>query len=503
LSLAYLPAIAAERLEKRRQTNTVLKPPTHWGDWSTTLFPTTYRAGFADRHAELWDWADSIRLGVKPDPSAFVAIWGRGGAKSTTVEGVTVRLGAEERRKFALYIRGTQDKSNESIGNIAALMEANSTERYYPKMASRQVGKYGNSKGWRVDMLRCGNGFNVVGLGLDAAIRGVKIEEFRPDLIIFDDIDDKNDTDAAIKKKESIITHSILPAGSTDCAVLFVQNLIHARSIASRLADTGATGADYLRNRHVSGPHKAVDGLVYETVADEHGAIRHVITGGVPTWAGQDLAVCQSQIDDWGLLAFLAEAQNDIKKDSTLALWNRELLDTTRRFDVPDLFRIAVAVDPHSTSGQTGIIVIGVARLGNVLHGFVLDDVTPERAVKPEIWGGAAVAAYHKWQADVIVGEINHGGDMIENVIRNVEGGRNVAYKTVRATRGKYTRAEPVSAIFSDGRGHLAGYFPELENELCQWEPGDESPNRLDSMVWGFTELMLDGRKTARARSRV
>ena len=81
---------------------------------------------------------------------------------------------------------------------------------------------------------------------------------------------------------------------------------------------------------------------------------------------------------------------------------------------------------------------------------------------------------------------------MIERVIRTVKGGRDVKYIKVMASRGKYTRAEPVSSIFEQGRGHIIGAFPKMEDELCEWVPGDPSPNRLDAMVWGFTELMID-----------
>lgn len=181
-----------------------------------------------------------------------------------------------------------------------------------------------------------------------------------------------------------------------------------------------------------------------------------------------------------------------VLEDNPMALWSRDLLETTRVNKPPDLHRIVVAVDPHSTSGQTGIVVAGVARTGDTDHGYTLEDATPPEGVKPNVWGGAAVAAYHKWGADCIIGEINHGGDMIENVIRNVPNGDNVAYKTVRATRGKYTRAEPVSNLFEQGRGHHVGQFAELEDELCNWVPGEPSPNRLDAEVWAYTDLMLD-----------
>jgi phage terminase large subunit-like protein len=194
------------------------------------------------------------------------------------------------------------------------------------------------------------------------------------------------------------------------------------------------------------------------------------------------------------------ELYGDILDDVPGALWSRQLLDEHRVSRHPDLYRVVVGVDPQASTGQTGIVVVGVARHGDELHGYTLDDATPPAGVSPAQWGLASVAAYHKWGADLIVGEVNNGGDMVENVIRNVEGGRAVRFKAVRATRGKYVRAEPVAAIMEQGRDHHVGLFPELEDELCGWLPGDESPNRLDAKVWAYTELMVGEGPTAGMR---
>jgi len=174
-----------------------------------------------------------------------------------------------------------------------------------------------------------------------------------------------------------------------------------------------------------------------------------------------------------------------ILDDDPRALWSRDLLEKTRVTEHPDLFLIVVAIDPHATSGQTGIIVVGIAQILDDFHIYILDDATPPEGAKPEMWGGAAVATYNKWKADVIIGEINNGGDMIERVIRTIPGGRYVSYQTVRATRGKHTRAEPVSSLFQQGNAHMVGFYAELEDQLCSWVPGDDSPDRLDAMVWG------------------
>ena len=169
-----------------------------------------------------------------------------------------------------------------------------------------------------------------------------------------------------------------------------------------------------------------------------------------------------------------------------------------------DLQRVLVAIDPAATSGEgaddTGIIVVGrgpcqpdvckLARLNVACpgHGYVLDDCTCH--LPPNGWATQALAAYDRWHADRLVAEINNGGEMVETTLRAVRPG--VPYTSTYASRGKTIRAEPVSALFEQGRGHLVGIFPELETELTTWtQDAGWSPNRLDALVWGFTELGL------------
>lgn len=234
-------------------------PPNSWELWLQALFPHLVTHAFADHHIDYWNWIEGIEPNVKPQP--FFAIWPRGGGKTSNAEMGCVRVGALNKRKFCLYTRSSQDKANESVQSIASLLERKQVEKYYPQLSSRKLGKYGNSKGWRVDTLRCANGFNVVALGYDAAVRGVKLEEYRPDFIIIDDIDSKEDSVEAIDKKIRTLTRDILPAGSTDVAILGIQNLIHPRSIFSLIAENRA---EFLYNRIVSGPYPAIQGLEYE-----------------------------------------------------------------------------------------------------------------------------------------------------------------------------------------------------------------------------------------------
>ena len=186
------------------------------------------------------------------------------------------------------------------------------------------------------------------------------------------------------------------------------------------------------------------------------------------------------------------ELAGEILDDNPDALWERARIDELRVRTHPDLIRVVVGVDPAATakedSSDTGIVVAGIAKLGDKMHGYILDDLTIKGT--PDQWASAAVTGYHKTKADKIVGEANNGGDMVEFTVRTVD--KNVSFKSVHASRGKYTRAEPVSALYEQGRIHHVGYFSDLEDQLCEWVPGDTSPDRLDALVWAITELMLE-----------
>jgi phage terminase large subunit-like protein len=180
----------------------------------------------------------------------------------------------------------------------------------------------------------------------------------------------------------------------------------------------------------------------------------------------------------------------EILTDTPGALWKRDQVDALRVRQAPPLRRIVVAVDPEASSGEgaaeTGIIVAGLGEDG---HGYVLDDRTIRGT--PDTWASAAVTAYHTWHADRLCAEINNGGEMVGYTIRTVD--PSISYKTLHASRGKAARAEPVAALYEQGKVHHVGYFEALEEQLVSWVPGDTSPDRLDALVWALTELMLTG----------
>lgn len=153
------------------------------------------------------------------------------------------------------------------------------------------------------------------------------------------------------------------------------------------------------------------------------------------------------------------------------------------------LARVVVGVDPPG-SGNTecGIVVAGIGMNG---HGYVLDDLSILGT--PEHWAATVIDGYNHWQSDWVVAEVNYGGDMVKSTLLTMSNGKNINIKTVRATRGKAVRAEPIAALYEQGKVHHLGRFPQLEDEMCSWVPGQGmlSPNRMDALVWALTELML------------
>lgn len=171
------------------------------------------------------------------------------------------------------------------------------------------------------------------------------------------------------------------------------------------------------------------------------------------------------------------------------ALWNSEMIARCRETHCPgELVRIAIGVDPavtaHEGSDLTGIVAAGIDR-AELIH--VLRDASCR--LPPLAWAAEVVRLYRELDADIVVGEVNNGGDLIESLLRQLAGDLN--FRAVRATRGKILRAEPVAALYSRGRVRHAGEFPELEDEMLGYSPFScaKSPDRLDALVWAVCEL--------------
>ena len=183
------------------------------------------------------------------------------------------------------------------------------------------------------------------------------------------------------------------------------------------------------------------------------------------------------------------ELYAEIIEQTEGALWTQALIDKGRvraDTDVP-LQRIIVAIDPAVTSNEnsdeTGIVVVG--RDFNNQY-YVLEDLS---GVHPaDKWGRISVRAFYDWDADCIVAEVNNGGDLVERLLRTID--RNIPYRSVRATRGKLVRAEPIQALYEQEKVHHVGSFPELESQMVSYTgETTESPDRLDALVWGLSEI--------------
>lgn len=186
------------------------------------------------------------------------------------------------------------------------------------------------------------------------------------------------------------------------------------------------------------------------------------------------------------------ELYGEILDDVEGALWTHKMIDDARVTNAPTtLVRVVVGVDPAVTSGETsdltGIVVAGVDASMNY---YVLDDKSLRAS--PDAWARQAVICYNDWKADKIIAETNNGGDMVLLLMQQVD--PSISVKKVTATRGKQLRAEPISALYEQGRVHHVGYFADLEEQMCEWTPlSNNSPDRLDALVWALTELNSGG----------
>lgn len=206
-----------------------------------------------------------------------------------------------------------------------------------------------------------------------------------------------------------------------------------------------------------------------------------------PTWFEETLSPYE------GTRLGRQEIHAEILEESEGALWTRALIEAHRDKRYPaDLKRVVVAIDPAVTSNEqsdeTGIVVAG---LGADRRGYVLADLSGR--YRPAEWAATALQAYKQYEADRIVAEVNNGGEMVQHTIRTQASGTHFGFKALHASRGKQARAEPVAALYEQGKVTHSGGFDELEDQMVTWEPlgTDRSPDRVDALVWALTELMV------------
>lgn len=456
---------------------------TDWRAWLHARFPAYVAADFAERHIAFWEWVWNITADARPQP--FVGIWPRGSGKSTSAELACVALGVRSIRRYAWYVCETQDQADAHVATIATLLEGIGVQR--------AVNKYGASKGWRRNRLRCANGFTIDALGLDVAARGGKLDDQRPDLMILDDLDSEQDTAATVEKKIATLTKKLLPAGAANLAVLAVQNLVHPESIFSRLADGRA---DFLNDRIISGPHPALIDLAYE---QQNG--RYILVSGTPTWEGQSLLICQSFVDTWGLSAFLGECQNEVEAPAGGMFSHLDFRHCTWS-EVPDLVRIVVWCDPAVTDTDQ-----------SDAHGIQADGLAPDNTIY-RLWSWEARTSPQdvlrralrkavELKAQSVGVETDQGGDTWMSVYREawqslkddgsiLEGTPMPVFKAAKAGAGhgsKTHRASHMLADYERGRiVHVLGTHAMLEKALRRF-PAKKPYDLTDASYWSWYDL--------------
>ncbi len=445
-----------------------------WRLWLPAMFPRLFTAEFAPHHAEYWDWLWAIEAGKPVDP--FVAVWNRGGAKSASAEAGLVACAARGVRRYGWYVSATQDLADDHVANVGSLFQSEELEAAYPGLGERLVGKYGESKGWRRNRLRTAHGFTLDALGLDVAARGTRLEEQRPDVIVLDDIDSEHDTPAQTEKKIRTITRKLLPAGSQDCAVIAIQNLIHSQSIFARLTNQpGAPKVDFLSKRRISGPVPAVWNMEWRQQGDSY-----EIVAGEASWKGMPIEACQSMLDLYGLTAFLVECQHE-EADLSGGMFDHLDFEAIRvsKAEVPVLRAVGCWVDPavtsHDRSDSCGIVIDGLGKDRKYYRLW-----SWERIASPVETLKVAILAAIEFGAQVVGVETDQGGDtwrtVYQSALRDLmddgqipEGVRVPRFESAKAGTTQLSKTERAARMLAD---YEVGRFRHVEGGVAALEAG-------------------------------
>lgn len=448
-----------------------------WRPFLERYFPHYVTAPFAERHVRFWEWISALRPGRKPRHR--IEVWGRGGGKSSTIELGAAYLGGQPRpvRHFVLYVSETQEQANRHVQAVAGMLERVGVPR--------AVNQYGHSKSWTQTTIRAANGFNMMAFGLDAGMRGIRLEEFRPDLIVMDDIDGRHDTEATVEKKIDILTETVLPAGSVDCAVIIVQNKIHKDSIVSQLCDGRA---EFLLDRDPPAIEPAVIGLEYELETRPDGTHRYHITDGTATWAGQDLDTCEQQLNEWGPVAFEREAQHRVDVVGNPPFRRemfRDVLPGEHYTSIIQAWDTAFKTNPKNDASCCLTIAVS-------LTGFDILDMWHGRVEFPDLERAAidqATWAMHRWRGmpfTVLIEDKASGQSLLQNLARHTK----LPIVPVPASRKdekdqRVQEITPTATARRIGVPVAAPWREQFLREVCGY-PDEKHDDIVDSLTIGI-----------------
>lgn len=476
-----------------------------WAKWLLAMFPDLFRLAdgsieFAHYHIAWWNWVFSVPTVGRPRP--YLNCQPRDTGKSLGMEVAACYLGLEGIRKYFLYVCSTQDQADDHVTTISTLLERPEVARWYPEHANRKVGKYEQSRGWRVNRLWTAGGLIIDAVGLDKAKRGARLEKERPDGLFADDFDGRHESTSVTEKKKQKFTEDLLPALNRERAVVaFGQNLIHENSIMSQLMNGTA---DFLLDAVRSGPHVAIEDLEYDREAVremgpdglEREAIQYTVTGGTPTWQGFSYPRLSEIITTVGERSFLREYQQQLDKSGVL--WTPDLISQSRwpeNEPIPDLQYVGVAVDPKTadkgSGAETGIVGGGASFIGRELHVWVMHDKSGDYS--PEEWAEEVLILRNRLGGGWIAGERNNGGALVERNIKALDPKAEVD-PDIWASRGKFARAEEVVLFYEQGRVHHVGVFNELEQQMTTpYDPRDRTLlwDRMDALVWLLWKFLI------------
>ncbi|HWT01180.1 MAG TPA: hypothetical protein VN256_13105 [Pyrinomonadaceae bacterium] len=310
--------------------------------WLQTLGRRTFSKPFASFHFEFWDWYWPVRFKLlrgevlTPEEMTMLLIWGRGMGKSSHVEWACIAEGAlgegvTDEPGFVGYVCDTEALAKGHIQSIRNRLDSPQVAYYYPGLSNPRVDKHGYQTAWRQDFLATSSHWGIIPIGLEEGVRGGRLFDLRFTMFVFDDIDSRKDSPAAVEKKMKIISHEILPAGTPDTLKLVPQNLIHENGFVTQVY---TRRSDILSERQESGPYPAFDDLELELDSSSAGR-KWKIKSARPTWPSIDLRAASVFLADSGKVAFLAEYQHDLesnKEGRVLRNYNDKLM-VIRRSD--------------------------------------------------------------------------------------------------------------------------------------------------------------------------
>lgn len=433
--------------------------------WAITYLEHHFTASPAEFH---WELADLVC-----ENDSLVVAAPRGHAKTTVLALAFVLYQAAcYKEPFTLIVSDTGTQAEQRTSDLfAELLENDQLVKDYPHLALPDQKTYREQRAKRTtrDFITVG-GLRFTGAGAAQSLRGMKTGNQRPSLIIVDDLenDESVRTPEQRAKLKDWFTKSLMNLpGSDGARFIVIGTVLHRSSLLSWL---------------LSDEQKAYwEQRLYRAYKDDGGPL------WPDAWSAEKLEVKRGKI---GSKAFSSEFMNE-PVDEGSTLWKEAWLNANRRQTHPELTRLAVALDPSASgTGDTcGIVAGGVSHDG---HGYTLEDNTLQAS--PSKWARVALETYWRLEADYIVAEKNQGGEMITQTLRAALKPGEVlpTVKLVHAARGKVTRAEPIATLDEQGKLHIVGSLPKLEDELCSWTPGMASPGRMDAYVWLWSELMLE-----------